>query len=165
MTTSVVAAEGAEPLALVGVAALGLVGLFNGVQTWRGREARSIVAHAERTGDPDVARTWVWGGRRVYQSYLGSGLGHLPIGLGIIVLAAGLAVRDALDQPTDWGPWYLTAVVGATLVGLGGLYLLAYFWTGVPDRLRPPSQRGQLPPDHPSHAERTRTPRGGARRR
>lgn len=150
------AADSADPFLLVGGTALGLWAVYNGVQTWRGRELRSIVRHAERSGDPDAARRWVFGGRRVYQSFLGAGLSGIPTGLGFLLILAGVTVRDALDRPEDWGPWYATAILATVLLGVGFLYSVAYFWTGVPDRLRPPSQRGQLQPDDPHGDKRAR---------
>ncbi|CAN5622299.1 hypothetical protein BH20ACT2_BH20ACT2_08160 [soil metagenome] len=155
----VVAAESADPLLLLGGAALGAWGIFNGVQTWRGREARSITRHGERTGQPDPARAWVLGGRRLYQSFLGAGLSGIPIGLGFLLIVGGVAVRDGLDRPADWAPWYATAIVATVLLGAGFLYSLAYFCTGVPDWLRPPSQRGQSEPDDPRGENRTRARR------
>jgi hypothetical protein len=130
---------------LVGGALLGSWALYNGVQTWRGRELRTVV-RAQRE-DPAAAAGWIFGGRRRYQTFLGAGLSHIPCGAGFLLIVAGLAVRDALDKPLDWGPWYAAAVIGTVLLGAAFLYNLAYFWTGVPDGLRPPSQRGQLEPD------------------
>lgn len=153
---TLVAAQAADPWVLIGGAALGGWAIYNGIQTWRGRELRSIERHAERTGDADAARRWVWGGRRVYQSYLGAGLAGIPTGLGFLLIVVGVTVRDSLDRPENWAPWYATAILAAVLVGVGFLYSLAYFWTGLPDRLRPPSQRGQLQPDDPQGEKRTR---------
>lgn len=140
MPNLVAVEEGRASLVVVGgTALLGLWSLYHGVQTWRGQEVRSVV-RAERD-DPDAAARWMFGGRRRYQTFLGGGLSGIPAGLGMLLLAAGLAVRDALDKPLDWGPWYAVAVIGTVLLGIAVVYQFAYFWTGVPDRLRPPSQR------------------------
>lgn len=135
--------EGRAGLPLLAVVVLlGCWTLYNGVQTWRGRELRTVTRAQRR--NPEAAARWIFGGRRCYQTFAGGGLAGIPGGGGFLLLAAGLAVRDALDKPLDWGPWYVVAVIGIVLIGLGFLYSLAYFWTGVPAWLRPPSQRGQL---------------------
>jgi len=144
---------------LVGVAVLGSWALYNGVQTWRGRELRTVIRAQRR--DPDAAARWIFGGRRRYQTFIGASLSGIPAGVGFLLIAAGIAIRDALDKPLDWGPWYALAIAGTVLIGVAFLYQLAYFWTGVPDWLRPPSQRGQPEPDDPAGHRRARHRRVG----
>lgn len=150
MLTTVLGAqrEGrASVVVLVGGILLGGWSVYNGVQTWRGRELRMVRG---MEADPAAASRWHLGGRRRYQTFYGNGLAGIPGGLGFLVLAGGLIVRDSLDKPLEWGPWYVVAVIGTALLFLSVLYTLAYFWTGVPDVLRPPSQRGQPGPDDPA---------------
>lgn len=70
----------------------------------------------------------------------------IPFGLSFILGGIGVFIRDLLDKPSDWGPWYAIAVVCFVLACIGGLYSFAYFWTGVPNWLRRPSQRSQRSP-------------------
>lgn len=139
MTGTVLAVERTNPLMMLLVFALGCWGLYFGIQTWRGKEA-SVVEKVQRQGQ---SGRWTWGGRLRYQTYLGAGLMGIPFGLSFILGCIGVFIRNVLDKPSDWGPWYAIAVVYFVLACIGGLYSFAYFWTGVPNWLRPPSQRSQ----------------------
>jgi hypothetical protein len=81
-----------------------------------------------------------------YQTFFGGMAANIPGGLGFAILAIGLGLRDALDKPEDWWVWWLLSIVGFGLVMVAVLYLIVYFWFGVPDALRPRPQRGQSKP-------------------
>lgn len=124
---SVVAAADPDrinPLQFLGLLALGLGGVVMGVLAWVGRLK------------PDAR----------YQTFYGGMAAAVPSGLGLAVIAVGLGLRDALGRPEDWGPWWVLAIVGFLLVAIGTLYMVAYYWFGVPDTLRPRPQRGQPKP-------------------
>lgn len=142
----------ADPLILLGAAVMGAWNVYNGIRTWRGRELNMVRGTDASTGDP----RWFPGGRRRYRTFFGGGLAGIPGGLAFLLIAVGLAVRDLLDKPVDWAPWYRVAVVSAVLMFVSVLYWLTYVWIGVPDALRPPSQRGQLAPNDPTGEKRRR---------
>jgi hypothetical protein len=81
-----------------------------------------------------------------YQTFFGGMAASIPGGAGFTILAIGLGLRDALDQPEDWWLWWVLSIVGFGLVMLSVVYLVVYFWFGVPDALRPRPQRGQPKP-------------------
>jgi hypothetical protein len=119
-------------------AILGLVGVYNAVQCWRGNELAMVTRHEREHGDV----RWFYGGRNKYQtpwgaSYLwGAGCG------GFVVVFVAWLLKEATGNGDDWWLWWALTIV-ATLFMLGCVaLLLAYFWTGLPDALRPPAQRG-----------------------
>lgn len=113
-----------NPLQFLGLLAFGLAGVALGVLAWVGRLR------------PDTR----------YQTVYGGVAAGIPIGLGFAVIAIGLGLRDALGKPEDWGPWWVLSIVGVALLAIGFLYMVVYYWLGVPDVLRPRPQRGQPKP-------------------
>jgi hypothetical protein len=143
MTTSMLLASaiddtGNRVVLQLGTLALMLWVVRNGAKTWRGEEPRRI-EHHERTVGP-----WrsTWGTRRKYRTELGSGYLGVVFGAGFVVFSATDLVRMALGRSDDWGPWWAAGYVGAVLWTVGVAGLMSYFWVGLPDRLRPPCQRG-----------------------
>ncbi|MGH9117570.1 MAG: hypothetical protein ACRD0A_06745 [Acidimicrobiales bacterium] len=113
-----------SPLQFLGALAFGLAGVAVGVLAWLGRLK------------PDAR----------YQTFYGGMAAAFPAGLGFVVIAVGLGLRDALEMPDDWGPWWVLSIIGVALLAAGVLYTVAYYWFGVPDALRPRPQRGQPKP-------------------
>ena len=143
MTTSMLLASAMDDTGNRVVIQLGTLALMtwmvrNGVKTWRGEEPCRI-EHHERTVGP-----WrsVWGTSRKYKTKMGSGYLGVVSGPGFVLISATDLLRMALGQGEDWGPWWTASYVGAFLFTVGALVLLAYFWSGLPDCLRPPCQRG-----------------------
>jgi hypothetical protein len=167
MTTSMYLASAMDDTGSRVVLQLGMLSLMiwvvrNGVKTWRGEEPRPIEQH-ERTVGP-----WrsIWGTNRRYKTKLGSGYLGVVAGPGFVLIAATDLVRMTLGQGEDWGPWWTASCVGAFLVTVGAVGLLLYFWTGLPDCLRPPCQRGWEVVDGELVLVRPgRTPRERAERR
>lgn len=123
------------------VAALGGVGAtWMGWATWRGRELRWV---GEALRDPDGRRGLPLGGRTLYQTYFGSAAGFVVGGPSVALIGLGLTARSLVDPDTEPWWWWAVSLVGMTGVLAAVLYGMAYFWTGVPDGLRPPAQRGQ----------------------
>lgn len=112
--------------------------VWNAVKVWRGDEVRAIAVHERSTGPWPGA----WGSRRRYRSFLGAGFLGLPIGLGFGVIAATDLLRMALGRDEDWGPWWAASYAGVVLLLVGVAGVIAYRTVGLPDRLRPPCQRG-----------------------
>lgn len=112
------------PLLVAGVA-LGLLAVWAGVRCWTGR--------------------WPgpFGPRPLYQSFYGGAHLGVPVGLWAVLLAGGEVVRAGLGLDRD-GPFFTAVSVVSSVIGAAALvYALAYYWTGVPPRLRPPHQRHQ----------------------
>lgn len=121
-------AAAAEPTdwarGLVGVA-FGLVSAYAGHRAWSGR--------------------WPgpFGPRPRYQTVYGGAHLAIPAGAWMLLLGGGEIIRGALGLERD-GLFFMTvAIVSTALLVLTLLYGLAYFWTGVPPRMRPPHQRDQ----------------------
>lgn len=125
------------------VAAGGALATWDGIRTWRGQELAVV---DKMLADPATRTRWTLGGRRLYQTFYGSGLANLGFGPGFGLIGVGLALKSTIDPDGDPAWWWVMAVVGVALLGVGGVYSLTYFWFGVPDGLRPPSQRGQPKP-------------------
>jgi hypothetical protein len=123
---------------LLAALVLGAGGWWNGLKTWRGELPARWARHEAERGP-----TWtLWGSRRQYRSIAGSAYAGLVGCPGFLVILAGAVVTDLLGEPRDWWLNWVTGVAGMALVGAMVLFLLVYFWVGVPDRLRPPCQRG-----------------------
>jgi hypothetical protein len=112
--------------------------VWNGVKTWRGQEPRRVDEH-ERTVGP--WRT-IWGTTRRYRTKVGSAYLTMPVGAGFGLAAATDLVRLALGEDESWGPWWTVSYFAAGLSVVSFVGLTAYLWTGLPDCLRPPCQRG-----------------------
>ncbi|MGH9118433.1 MAG: hypothetical protein ACRD0A_11345 [Acidimicrobiales bacterium] len=123
MTNLPAAAEPAEWAVGVAGLAFGLAGIWVGVLAWQGRY-------------PGPA-----GPRPPYQSFFGVAHAAAPIGATFALLSLGELVRGAAGLDRD-GPLFLTISV-VVFVGLvvTVVYVLAYYWVGVPAPLRPPYQR------------------------
>jgi hypothetical protein len=73
---------------------------------------------------------------------MGSGYLGAVFGAGFALISVADLVRMSLGQDEDWGSWWAASIVGVALAGLSVAGTMAYFWTGLPDGLRPPCQRG-----------------------
>ncbi|MGH9186022.1 MAG: hypothetical protein ACRD0U_09445 [Acidimicrobiales bacterium] len=127
LATSVLAATDPDRITLLqflGLLAAGLAATAMGVLHWTGRLK------------PDAR----------YQTFYGGMAAGIPGGLGWIVIAIGLGLRDGVGKPVDWGPWWVISIIGASLAMIGFLYMVVYYWFGVPNFLRPRPQRGQPKP-------------------
>lgn len=113
--------------------------VWNGVKVWQGHELRRVEAFERSTG-----RWWpsAWGTNRRYKTWLGSGYLGVVFGAGFSLISVTDLVRLTLGQDEDWGPWWAASILGVALAGIGVAGVMAYFWTGLPDGLRPPCQRG-----------------------
>lgn len=135
MTWLFASQEDSEPLMVLLGLAFGGFAWWGGLKSWRGED---LVRHRTTT-----RRGWTFtGSSRQYQSV--GGLGHVGLlgGPGFTLIAAGEGLRDTLGESRDWWLMWVTGVVGMGLVFVSAVYVLVYFWFGVPDRLRPPCQRG-----------------------
>ena len=142
MTASVLAAASDSTtdrvvLHLVWLAFMSWV-IWNGVRVWRGEESRRVEQH-ERTVGP-----WPggWGTNRKYRTYLGSAYLGVLFGVGFGLVSVADLVRLALGRDEEWAPWWAASYLGAALALVWLVLHLAYLWVGLPDRLRPPCQRG-----------------------
>ena len=137
---SVLAADSVlnEVLIMLVILVFSVALVYTGVQTWRGNEL-SFIAEHERTIGPWTA---VNGSRRKYRTNLGAGFMGVPAGIGFGLVSAGDLGRMALGEGPMWWPWYLVAAVGAGMILASFVYLLVYWFFGVPDAWRPPCQRG-----------------------
>jgi len=137
---SVLAADSVlnEVLIMLVILVFSVALVYTGVQTWRGNEL-SFIAEHERTIGPWTA---VNGSRRKYRTNLGAGFMGVPAGIGFGLVSAGDLGRMALGEGPMWWPWYLVAAVGAGMILASFVYLLDYWFFGVPDAWRPPCQRG-----------------------
>jgi hypothetical protein len=112
--------------------------LWNGILTWRGEEPAGWEEWERRNGP---SRS-LMGSRRKYQTWLGAG--HIGVlgGPGIALIGLGDGLRRAAGQGQDWWVWWVISIVAMGLISVSAIYSIVYFWFGVPDRLRPPAQRG-----------------------
>ncbi len=122
---------------LIGLA-FGGVWLLAGWVVWRGWEAPKVRAWIRENGYPVPG---IGGSLTQYRSVQGSAY-LLMIGApGIMFMGLAELWAWVTDAPApDWS-WPILAVPMAFLIPFG-IAILAYFWTGLPDPLRPPSQRG-----------------------
>jgi hypothetical protein len=116
------------PLSLL-MLGLGTLVFVLGVRSTRGKEGRNIVGDTPR-----------------YQTYFGATYAMIPGGLAFMLLGAAETIRGIIDGDKQAAWFGLLAYPAAVCMVLCFLYLIVYFWFGVPDWLRPPSQRGQPPP-------------------
>lgn len=121
--------------------AFGIPAIVNGVLTWRGQEMQFVLEHQRKHG-PMTSPVPLMGARRLYQTTAGAAACGVPTGIASVMMGIAVVIRDLLEKPEDWWLMYVVSYPAGALVFAGGLYALAYFWTGVPDKLRPPSQRG-----------------------
>ena len=129
------------PAALAGwlaTLAAGLVAVGNGVQTWRGVEPSAVERHERRVGPWPKAT----GSRRKYRTLWGAGYLATPAGVGFLVAAGGDLTRMVLTEDRSWPVWQASVAAAAVLVTVSAILAVTYFWPGVPDAWRPPSQRG-----------------------
>jgi hypothetical protein len=125
-------------LAQLGILAVSVWAVWNGVATWRGVELAKYAAY-EREHGPTMSPM---GSRRKYQTWMGAGYIGLLIGVGFGLIALSDLLRMALGQDEDWVGWWIGSIVGFVLLLVGAVASAVYFWAGVPDRFRPPCQRG-----------------------
>lgn len=128
-----------EVLWMAGALGASIVALVLGVRCWRGNEFAAVVEH-ERTRGPWPGGTP--GSIRQYRSLLGASYLNTLGGAGFGVLGAGDLVRLAAGRGRDWGPWVAAEATGIVLLGIAVLLIQVYLFFGLPDRLRPPCQRG-----------------------
>ena len=122
----------------LGLVAFGTLAVWNGVLTWRGQQPVRWARHEAEHGP-----AWtVQRSRRQYQSTQGAAYVGVAGGAGFVVIAAGELVQGLLGQPRDWWLMWVAGIAGMALIGASVLFVLLYFWVGVPDRWRPPCQRG-----------------------
>jgi hypothetical protein len=134
---SVVAAtDGGETWLLVAAVLFGGLVTWNGIVTWRDRDGSSSWDRRHGTG-PSLL-----GSPRQYQSWMGVGHVGVVIGPALAMIGLGDGIRQLLGRDQSWWAWWVVSVVAFALLSVGGIYVLVYFWLGVPDRLRPPRQRG-----------------------
>ena len=122
----------------VATLAVGLAAIGNGIQTWRGVEPSTVERYERRVGPWPKAT----GTRRKYQTVWGAGYLAVPAGIGGVVAAAGDLARMVLTEDRSWPPWQASVAAGGALLAVTAILAFMYFWRGVPDRWRPPSQRG-----------------------
>lgn len=97
-------------------------------------------------------RTWqgrfpgVFGPQPPYQSYFGAAHAAVPAGAGFAGIGLGELVRGVLGEPRDGGVYLAFSIIAFALLVVGTVYVLCYYWLGVPPRLRPPYQRTQRAP-------------------
>ncbi len=115
-----------------------LVLIHVGLQTWRGVEIAAIGEHERTIG----SWTAYLGSRRKYRTMLGAGHTGVLVGAGFAIISGSDLLRMIVGQGPRWGPWVVASVVGALVLGVAFVYLVAYQLFGVPDALRPPCQRG-----------------------
>jgi hypothetical protein len=125
-------------LAQLAILAASVWGVWNGVKTWQGEELAKYAAY-EREHGPT---TTPMGSRRKYQTWMGAGYLGALIGVGFGLIALGDLVRLALGQDEEWAGWWAASIVGIVVLGVGVVACAVYFWVGLPDRWRPPAQRG-----------------------
>lgn len=138
MSAVLAASDSTNPLVAIVLIAFGAVGWWNGVKTWRGEQPAKVARYEAQQGPV----TTVIGTRRQYQSRAGMGHVGLLIGPAFVVVGVGEAARAALGQDRDWWLFWIAVVAAAILLLASFVYILAYSFTGVPDRWRPPCQRG-----------------------
>lgn len=80
-----------------------------------------------------------------YQTYWGAAHSAAVFGAGFGVMSLGELIRGVAGLSTDSAFFWATSLLGVAILAAGFLYVLAYFWVGVPPRLRPPHQRAQGP--------------------
>jgi hypothetical protein len=122
----------------VATLALGLVAIGNGIQTWRGVEPAAVERYERRVGRWPKAT----GSRRKYQTVWGAGYLAIPAGMGLLVAAGGDLTRMIQTADRSWPVWQASVAAGGVLVAVTAILMVTYFWRGVPDAWRPPSQRG-----------------------
>lgn len=118
---------------LVGAAATG-----NGILTWKGVELPAVERY-ERTVGPWPRRA---GSRRKYQTLWGAGYLGTAAGLGIVVAAVGDLARMIVGEGRAWPAIQATFATGGGLVAVSCVLGVTYLARGLPDRCRPPCQRG-----------------------
>jgi hypothetical protein len=111
---------------------------WNGVKTWRGEQTARFIRY-ERAHGPTLSG---YASRRQYRSRGGSTYVGVASGPPFVLLALVEIVRAGLSEEPGW--WPVVAASGAAIVVLVacGLFTVTYQLVGVPDRLRPPCQRG-----------------------
>jgi hypothetical protein len=122
----------------VATLALALAAIGNGIQTWRGVEPSTVERYERRVGQWPKAR----GTRRKYRTVWGAGYLAVPAGVGGVIAAAGDLVRMVLTEDRGWPPWQASVAAAGALLAVTTILALTYFWRGLPDSWRPPSQRG-----------------------
>lgn len=122
----------------VATLAVGLAAIGNGIQTWRGVEPSTVERYERRVGRWPKAT----GTRRKYQTLWGAGYLAVPAGIGAVIAAAGDLARMVVTEDRAWRPWQASVAAGGALLAVSATLALTYFWRGVPDGWRPPSQRG-----------------------
>jgi hypothetical protein len=138
MTTVLAAQDGLDPVVAAAALLFGALISWNGLMTWRGQQPRRWARHEAEHGP-----TWTLrGSRRQYRSLQGSAYAGLVGGPGFLLILGGAVVTQALGRPRDWWLMWATGIAGMALIWATVLFLLLYFWVGVPDHLRPPCQRG-----------------------
>lgn len=96
-----------------------------------------------------------------YQTYFGAAHASLAFAAFTALLTVGEAVRALLGQDDDDAVFMAFSVAATVVLLLGVVYVLCYFWIGVPPALRPPYQREQraVGADRPSRWHRLKTHR------
>jgi hypothetical protein len=133
----VLATETTNPLLIVVLLAFGALVWWNGVKTWRGEEIMGLTGRGNGEGSRSASD-----GRRRYQTRAGSAHIGAVGGPGFLLVGVGEGLRGIVGETREWWLYELVAGLGGVLIVASGFYLLWYFWFGVPDRLRPPCQRG-----------------------
>jgi hypothetical protein len=114
---------------------------WSAIKVWRG-ELNAAWARSWREDGPTWAWGWWHGNRRQYRSLSGSGYAGMVAAPAFIVMTGGDQLRIALGESRDWWLYWLLASVGFALFMGAFAFALVYLLFGVPDRLRPPCQRG-----------------------
>jgi hypothetical protein len=127
--------------------------MWNGVKAWRGEEGMPV-ARFHPDHPSGLVLTGYWGNRRIYRSQAaGWGITGFLAGVGLIGLGIAELGVDMEIMERDTIAYNIPFAIGG-LPMTGGLpFVLIYTWIGVPDRLRPPCQRGwkevRFDEDHP----------------
>jgi hypothetical protein len=121
--------------------ALGVIGLSLGNRAWQGRDFAAIARHQLAHG-PMATPFPIFGSFRRYQSYLGSTHATAPAALGLAAIGTASILRTTFGLPQDSLLMDVAFYGSIPLFAFTFVYELAYFWTGVPDWMRPPAQRG-----------------------
>jgi hypothetical protein len=125
------------------VLAIGVVTLvwWSAVKVWRG-ELNAAWGRAWREDGPCWSAEWFHGNRRQYRSLTGSGYTGMVMAPAVVLLLGGDQLRISLGEGRGWWVYWVLACSGfALFVGAFG-FAVVYILFGVPDRLRPPCQRG-----------------------
>lgn len=109
------------------------------IGSWRGEEFRWIAAQEAQEGRP---YPMFRGSSRKYQTLFGANYLFAVNFAGLVIITAGDLLRMALGRGEDWGPWWAASIAGVTMWVVWGGLMAAYITVGLPDRLRPPCQRG-----------------------